>query len=82
MRKYRKRLKSELSDIVCDICGESCMSDCSMKDPAMAEWALLEASWGYCSRKDGEHYNCEMCEKCFDKISAFVDSLKASHEGS
>jgi hypothetical protein len=77
MRKFRKKLKPELADIICDICGESCLSDCSMGDPAMAEWALLEALWGYCSGgKDGDKYRCEMCEKCFDKVRAFIDSMK------
>lgn len=77
MRKYRKVEKDELSDIVCDICGESCLSDCSMEDPAMSEWATLEAYWGYCSRRDGEKYKCEMCEGCFERVSAFIDSLKS-----
>ena len=76
MRKFKKKLKPELSDIICDICGESCLSDCSMGDPAMAEWALFEASWGYCSSKDGAQYKGEMCEKCFDKVKAFIDSMK------
>lgn len=76
MRKFRKKLKPELADIICDICGDSCLSKCSMEDPAMAEWALLEASWGYCSGKDGEQYKCEMCERCFNKVRAFINSMK------
>jgi hypothetical protein len=77
MRKFKKVLKNELEDIVCDVCGRSCMTQCSMGDPAMAEWALLEAMWGYCSRKDGESYKCEMCEDCFDKVRAFIDSTRS-----
>lgn len=78
MRKFRKRLRSEVSDIVCDVCGRSCLTDCSMGDPAMAEYATLEAQWGYCSKRDGERYQCEMCEDCFERVSAFVDSLKGT----
>ena len=76
MRKYRKVLKDELEDIVCDICGKSCLTDCSMDDPAMSEYATLEAMWGYCSPKDGDRYLCEMCEDCFGKVSVYIDSLK------
>ena len=76
MRKFRKTLKDEVADIICDICGRSCMSECSLDDPAMSEYATLEAIWGYCSVRDGERYICEMCEDCFGKVSAFIDSLK------
>jgi hypothetical protein len=76
VRKYKKKLKPQLADIVCDICGKSCLSECSLEDPAMAEWAMLEATWGYCSHKDGEQYKCEMCEKCFDKVRAFIESMR------
>lgn len=82
MRKYKKALKDQLADVVCDVCGKSCMTRCSMEDPAMAEYAVLEAQWGYCSRNDGERYACDMCEDCFGKVSAFIDSLKATRDGS
>lgn len=76
MRKYKKKLRPEVSDIICDICGKSCLSTCSMDDPGMAEYAVLEASWGYCSKKDGQQFRNEMCESCFDKVVAFLDSMK------
>jgi hypothetical protein len=76
MRKYKKILKDELSDVICDICGKSCLSECSMGDPAMSEYATLEAIWGYCSVKDGDYYRCEMCEKCFEKVVAYMESIK------
>lgn len=82
MRKFKKVLKNQLADVICDICGQSCISQCSMGDPAMAEYATLEAIWGYCSRKDGEQYTCEMCEDCFEKVSVFIDSLKKPHGSS
>lgn len=78
MRKYKLKRKQVLDDIFCDICGVSCMSDCSMGDPMRAELATLEAVWGYCSEKDGDSYKCEMCEKCFNKVANFIDSLKAT----
>lgn len=78
MRKFKKVLKNELSDILCDICGKSCTNDCSsISDPPIMEYATLEAMWGYCSRKDGDSYKCEMCENCFDKVKAFIDSIRS-----
>lgn len=77
MRKFRKALSKVLDDIVCDICGKSCIDPvCGQSDPQMAEYAVLEASWGYCSRKDEEQYRCEMCEDCFDKLKIHLESLK------
>jgi hypothetical protein len=77
MKKYKKVLKSELSDVVCDICGASCL-DPRYPDVAMAEFATLETNWGYLSKKDGERANWEMCEACFDKVKSYMDSLKAA----
>ena len=76
MRKYKKAIKKILKDIVCDICGKSCSDPVCAQDVAMAEFATLEAMWGYCSKKDGESYKCEMCESCFDKVKIYIDSLK------
>jgi hypothetical protein len=78
MRKFRKVLRDELEDVVCDVCGRSCMSDCSLGDPSMAEYATLEGIWGYCSRMDGERHRCEMCEDCFRRVWGFIDSLMGS----
>lgn len=78
MRKYRKVLKDQLEDIVCDVCGRSCLSDCSraMGGGTAVEYATLEAAWGYCSKKDGDRYSCEICEECFDRVRAFIDSIR------
>jgi hypothetical protein len=78
MRKYKKVKKDQLFDIVCDICGKGCKDICSdaADDAGMVEYATLEALWGYCSNKDGERYTCEMCEGCFDRVRAYIDSLK------
>ncbi len=75
MRKYKKVLKKQTSDIVCDICGDSCLPN-TYKDPKMAEYATLEATWGYFSKKDENQYFCEMCESCFDKIINYIESIK------
>ena len=78
MKKYKKVKKDQLFDIVCDICGVGCRNECSeaVEDAGFVEYATLEALWGYCSGKDGEHYVCEMCEDCFDRIKSYIDSIR------
>lgn len=78
MRKFKMELREVLSDVVCDVCGLSCLRD-GCYDPLMADFATLEATWGYCSNgKDGDHYKCDICETCFDKIVAMIDSIKSA----
>jgi len=79
MKKYKKVEKDQLFDIVCDVCGKRCRNECSdaVDDAGLVEYATLEAFWGYCSNnKDGERYTCEMCEGCFERVRAYIDSLK------
>jgi hypothetical protein len=75
MRKYKKVLKNELEDIICDVCSKSCLDE-RFPEIELAEFATIEANWGYLSKKDGERFNWEICEECFDKIKAYMDSLK------
>lgn len=52
MRKYKEVLRKEIADVVCDICKKSCIK--CFDDVGFAEYATIEARWGYCSKKDGE----------------------------
>ena len=74
MRKYKKVLKDELLDVVCDACGRSCVPENS-EGPGWAEFAVVEANWGYFSEKDGDKYYKEICESCFDKVCDFLKSI-------
>lgn len=56
----------------CNVCGEW------IGEPGMLfsdEYAILSSTWGYMSEKDGEEHKCIMCEKCYDRIVAFIQSL-------
>jgi hypothetical protein len=79
MRRYKKVLKDELLDIVCDICGGSCVPEGS-GGAGWAEFAVLEANWGYFSRKDGDKLHKEICEKCFDKLVDFMESISVESQ--
>lgn len=74
MRKYKEVLRKEIADVVCDICKKSCIK--CFDDVGFAEYATIEARWGYCSKKDGEKFESEICEDCFDKLIDFIESLK------
>lgn len=78
MKKYKEVLKRQVSDIICDICGKSCLISDPLEDYRIetAEYATLEATWGYWSKKDGDRYYNEMCEICFDKVKSYIDSIK------
>jgi len=73
MKQYTMQQTEVLSDIICDICGHSCNAAPDETWGPMLEYAILSASWGYCSNnKDMTKHECHMCEKCFDKVAAFI----------
>ena len=64
MRKFEKAgVDKVLSDIICDICGKSCIDEHS-------NWS---ANWGYSSHKDGETWDCDLCEDCSEKIREYIE---------
>lgn len=71
MKLLTKILEEEISGVICDVCGNRCRKDGDFVD----EYAILKASWGYCSKMDGICQECDICENCFDKISNFIKSI-------
>lgn len=71
MRTYKKEYRKVPDKLFCDVCG-TCCSDDNCGD----EFALLEALWGYCSKKDGSRYAIHLCENCFDKTITYLKTLK------
>lgn len=51
-------------DILCDRCGKSCRDNMDMN----FEHARIEACWGFCSNKDLEHHEIDLCEACYDEV--------------
>jgi len=62
--------KEDLIDIVCDICGKSTKTEFNDY-----EYAELSARWGYSSSKDEEYHEVCMCEKCYDQVTSYIESL-------
>jgi hypothetical protein len=72
MKKYVKKTIDDLDDITCDVCNQSC------KKHHNIESATLSAYWGYDSKRDGETFDVDICESCFDKLIKFMSDLKGS----
>lgn len=49
-----------VSDITCDICGNSCYTGIDY------EHVHMYTRWGYGSKRDGESWEAHICEKCVD----------------
>jgi len=69
--KNKKVTEPKLVDITCDVCGKSCRDKMDMN----YEMISLQGSWGYCSRKDGLNWLCDLCEDCADKVKQFIESI-------
>jgi len=67
MRTYKKVLKNIEDKVYCDICGKSC-SDLNFG----SEYAVVEALWGYLSKKDGKKFDIQTCEACFDELIGWM----------
>ncbi len=73
MKTYKKKTVKVLDQIHCDICGESCTTT----EPCIEhEYAKLEATWGYFSNQDGNQYDIEMCENCFNELLGFIKAKR------
>lgn len=73
MKKTALKTIEVIDDVTCDICNKSCKDHIDNM-----ESASLTAYWGYSSKKDGQNYDLDICESCFDKTLEFLSKLKGS----
>ena len=73
MKKLAKKTFEVVDDVVCDVCSKSCKDGLEN-----IESASISAYWGYTSKKDGDQYELDICENCFDKLIQFLNDLKGS----
>lgn len=65
MRKYNKN--GMLQTVCCNGCGKKLV----VLDGIVREGAVcFDVSWGYFSEKDGEVDHFDLCEECYDQITA------------
>jgi len=77
MKTY-KEVKRKVEDkVYCDLCGQSCTLD-----QFGSEYATLEAIWGYGSKKDGEKFDIQICENCFNETLNWMKEKRRINLGS
>ena len=67
MHQYQLKKTKEISKIICNQCGR----EISVINGRPEEEVLcVEYTWGYFSGKDGESCSFDLCEECYDRITA------------
>lgn len=73
MKTYIEVTRKIEHQIYCDVCGDCCTKEYE------SEYATLEALWGYFSKKDGDRFDIQLCEKCFDEIIDWMKQKRKIH---
>lgn len=69
MKTYKKKTVKSVDKIYCDCCGQ----DCTITEPVHEhEYAELSATWGYFSQQDGQQFDIQLCETCFNEVLDFI----------
>ena len=65
MREYKLAMQEEkvLSKVICNGCGKEIPME-------TADHFHGEKTWGYFSEKDGRQDSFDLCEACYDKMTA------------
>lgn len=83
MKEHSVQVTQVVSDITCDICGQSVVSKSQKSNLAnldnFTEYARLVAEFGYGSKRDGDKFQFDFCEDCFDELLGKINELKAQH---
>lgn len=81
MKEHSVQVTQVVSDITCDICGQSVVKETQKSNMAnldnFTEYARLVAEFGYGSKRDGEKFQFDFCEDCFDELLGKINELKA-----
>ena len=67
MKKIRKNEETVLQELICNKCGKTIRLQ---NGQPMEGVCSVEVQWGYFSEKDGEVHRFDLCEKCYDDITA------------
>lgn len=67
MRRYEKKTEEELVQAVCNKCGRTLR----VENGVLKEGCFsAEVAFGYFSRKDGTIHRFDLCEDCYDEMTA------------
>jgi hypothetical protein len=77
MKTYKKKLTKVVNEILCDCCGQSCTKEVPTIKPSFDhEYAELTATWGYFSQQDGQQFDIQLCESCFNEVLDFIKNKR------
>lgn len=74
MKTYKKVTKTVEDCVYCDICSKNCSIDNFDN-----EYATLEALWGYGSKRDGEKFDIQICENCFNDVLNWMKNKRQEY---
>lgn len=67
MRRYVDGQDKKLTEVVCNKCGRKLR----VEDGYLKEFCFeADAVFGYFSRKDGMAHHFDLCEDCYDQLTA------------
>lgn len=67
MRKYGEGQERKLIQVVCNKCGRAL----KVEDGYLKEYCFsADTVFGYFSRKDGMRHHFDLCEDCYDALTA------------
>ncbi|PSJ37798.1 hypothetical protein [Zobellella taiwanensis] len=76
MNVTSKQLVDVVTDVLCDVCGEST----SLNGQHSAQFGMLQADWGFGSPHDGESYQVHLCEGCFFATLAYLKEQRRGNK--
>lgn len=83
MKKTAKNLTEVVVDVTCDACGISVVPELQKTHHdnlnSFNEFGVLQASFGYGSKQDGENFHFDLCETCFGQLVDKIENLRADH---
>ena len=71
-------MEKKVYEVYCNSCGKKIETTDSTK---REDYISIKKEWGYFSNKDTEHHEFDLCEACYDRITAdFVIPLTVKKE--
>ena len=67
MRIYEEGSREKLSAVICNQCGKKMKVENGI---LMEGCCHVETPFSYFSQKDGQRYLFDLCEECYDKMTA------------
>ena len=78
MEAMENRIEKKVYEVYCNSCGKKIETTDSTK---REDYISIKKEWGYFSNKDTEHHEFDLCEACYDRITAdFVIPITVKKE--